>query len=176
MIRSAQNRGFTLVEILLVVSIIAVLSAFLIPGFSNYTESQSIKQGIEIVKSDLRTAQNKALTGVNSYSASADYWGIKIYSDAAENYRFFYSTQNSSCDDADITTANLSQKLPGDVAVLGESGTCVFFSRKNGDTNLVGDNGGDSRIHVGKSDTSIDDACQGVEVNSAGMISVFDEC
>lgn len=171
---SALNKGFTLVEILLVVSIIAILSAFLIPGFSNYTKSQNVRQGMEILKSDLRTAQNKALTGVNSVSNGADYWGIKIPSDDASNYQFFYSTVNSSCADADITFSSTSKTLPGGTSVLGEGGVCVFFSRKNGDANFVGQ--ADNKLHVGLSSDGVDAACKGIQVNSVGMMSTFDDC
>lgn len=171
---SARNLGFTLVEILLVVSIIAVLSAFLIPSFSNYTESQSIRQGTEILKSDLRTAQNKALTGVNSVSGNANYWGVKISSDNESSYEFFYSTSNTSCDAVNITVSSTSKNLPGNVAVRGEGGVCVFFDRRNGDANFVGQ--ADNKLHVGMSSGSIENACEGVEVNSAGMMLVFDDC
>lgn len=170
----AQNKGFTLVEILLVVSIIAVLSGFLIPGFSNYTESQSIKQGLEILKSDLRTAQNKALTGVESVTAGANYWGIRIGSDNASNYEFFYSSSNTSCNYANITVSSTSKTLPGNVAVLGEGGVCIFFSRKNGDANIVGQV--DNKLHVGSASESVGSACEGVQINSAGMMMSFDDC
>lgn len=166
------QKGFTLVEILLVVSIIAILSGFLIPGFSNYIENQNIRQGQELFKSDLRTVQNKALTGVGSTSTSINYWGLKITDAAATNYYFFSSDEASStaCDNVNISTADRSESLPGGVAVLNAANSCVFFSLENGDAVVTG-NGGSNIFGLSYPGET---ACLGVEINSVGMIRAKD--
>lgn len=68
--RARDERGFTLVEILVVIMIIAVLAAIAIPSFT----SQRGKAGDASAKSDARTAQQaeEAFFGDhNDYSASA---------------------------------------------------------------------------------------------------------
>lgn len=47
----------------MVVSIIAIIGGGIIPSFSQYLNDQNLKQAQEQLKSDLRTIQNKALTG-----------------------------------------------------------------------------------------------------------------
>lgn len=173
--KSARIQGFTLVEILLVVSIIAVLSGFLIPGFSNYIQNQNIKQAQELFKSDLRTVQNKALTGVGATSSSIDYWGLKIVDANATNYYVFSSAEatGAACDAVNVSTAQKSETLPGEVVVRGAAGSCIFFSLDNGDAIVTG-NGGSKTFGIGYPD---EDACYGVEVNDVGMIRTKDiEC
>jgi len=166
-----NNRGFTLVELLLVVSLIAVLSSFLIPGFSTYIDIQNIRQAQEQIKNDLRTVQNNALSGVGSSSPSVAYWGLKISSQNAANYGFFKSAaaNSSACSGAAIEQN--STNLPGNVVVMGSSGACVFFSLRNGDAVTTGLT--NSTIKVGYAGQA---ACSGVQINSAGMIRGVDLC
>lgn len=171
MLHPAQNKGFTLVELLLVVALIAVLSSFLIPGFSNYIDSQNIRQGQELLKSDLRTAQNKALTGVSSSVAGVSYWGLKIPSQNAAKYSFFKSSEadSSACNNAVLEET--SKPLPGGVVVIDAPGACVFFSLRNGDATVVNIAG--DTISIGYAGET---ACAGVQVNTAGMIREVDLC
>lgn len=53
--KTKRNRGFTLVEILIVVVILGILAAIVIPQFSNASEEASINR----VKSDLQTARSQ---------------------------------------------------------------------------------------------------------------------
>jgi len=177
MFLTAETRtqsGFTLVELLLVVSIIAILSGFLIPGFSNYIDSQNVLQANEVLKSDLRSAQNRALTGVDASSGTTNYWGIKISMQNAPYYYTFKSAANSAaeCNSVNLASAIKSETLPGGVVVRDGSGACVFFSMKNGDATFQ-NNGGSTTLKVGYSGQSY---CDGVDVNSVGMIRTVDLC
>lgn len=166
-----SRNGFTLVELLLVVALIAVLSSFLIPGFSTYIDVQNIRQAQELVKSDLRTVQNNALTGVGTSSSTTAYWGLKISSQNANTYGFFRAAtaDSSSCGSASIEQNGAN--LPGKVVIRDGSGGCIFFSIRNGDATIVNLPNGD--IKVGYAGSA---ACDGVEVNSAGMIRAIDLC
>jgi len=170
-----NNSGFTLIELLMVVSIIAVLSSFLIPGFSNYIDKQNVLQGQEILKSDLRTAQNKALTGVGSSIGTA-FWGVKVIGNNAADYLYFSSTAASGpvCDGIDASTAGVekTQNLNGNVVVRDSNNACVFFSIRNGDATIV-NNAGSDTLKV----AHVDEApCYGVQINSAGMIKGVKLC
>lgn len=175
MLFPAQQKGFTLVELLLVVSLIAVMSSFLIPGFSNYINTQNIRQAQESIKSDLRTVQNKALTGVSSSDPLVSYWGLKVLSQNASTYVFFKSNTNDAgaCDAVDAAVADeTSDNLPGDVVVIDANGACVFFSLRNGDATIA-NLGGSDILPVGYAGEA---PCSGVQINSAGMIRGVDTC
>ena len=82
-----KSPGFTLVELLIAVSIITILSAFLIPGFTNYIDSQNIVQAQEVFKSDLRTI-NLAIkqdTDTLQFSVATPYPGTKFYDICMKN-------------------------------------------------------------------------------------------
>lgn len=55
--------GFTLIELLVVVGLIAVLTGGVIAGFSKFTEKQKVVVEALRLKSNLRQAQAKAISG-----------------------------------------------------------------------------------------------------------------
>lgn len=83
------SKGFTLVELLLVVSIITILSAVSIPAFSGFQKSQTLNDSAKRLKSDLRYIQNKSLSSVNGKA-----WGVHL-TDNSSSYQFFYCTPDS---------------------------------------------------------------------------------
>lgn len=168
--KSSVQQGFTLIELLLVVALIAILSSFLLPGFTNYIDSQNLNQGVEQIKSDLRSAQNKAISGVDASNPDTNYWGLK-FTEGASVYEEFKSTGNSNC--ADITGTGKSESLLGGVVITGvdvTNGGCVFFSLRNGDANVIG------TVFPNRIDVTYpgDVATNGVEINSAGRIRGVD--
>jgi prepilin-type N-terminal cleavage/methylation domain-containing protein len=60
-----SNRGFTLVELLIVVAIIAIIAAIAIPQFNRYT----VKAKIAALESDLKNAYNAAQGYMMEYGA-----------------------------------------------------------------------------------------------------------
>jgi len=164
------SAGFTLIELLIVVSMITVLSGLMIPGFTNYLNNQNIRQAQERLKSDLRTIQNKALTGVG-LRTGVEYWGLKINSDNADHYYYFTSSNDDAgaCNAAPITER--SEKLPGAVVITnGTSATCVFFSFNSGDATVVNAGTGGRTIKVGYAGGN----CSGVTINPFGLIYAED--
>lgn len=61
--KNVLGKGFTLIELIVVVVIIITLTGFGIAGYNNFNQRQTLKQAAEEVKSNLRDAQNRALSG-----------------------------------------------------------------------------------------------------------------
>ena len=57
-----SSRGFSLVELLVVISIIAIVSAVGITGYISYSRAQTLKSGVDDVASLLLTARSNAVT------------------------------------------------------------------------------------------------------------------
>ena len=131
-----NSKGFTLIEVLISISIIGILTAGIVPTFSGYVKNQNLKQAQEDLKSNLRSVQNRALTG--SYSdLELDgerilYWAIK-FEDGFSTYDYFVSTAKDHCDLSNPNSRWEGRNtLPNDIKYFGNSG-CLFFSIKNGD-------------------------------------------
>ncbi|HLB51966.1 hypothetical protein A3F07_03280 [candidate division WWE3 bacterium RIFCSPHIGHO2_12_FULL_38_15] len=138
---AANNRnivnGFTLIELLIVVVIVSILTGALIPSFSGFIKNQNLRQAQEILLSDLRGVQNKAITGTAS-STGANYWGINITSNPASSYTYFSSELNTSCTPGGVyTNQGSSQPFTSPITINSSQG-CLFFSMENGDANFIG--------------------------------------
>jgi prepilin-type N-terminal cleavage/methylation domain-containing protein len=160
--------GFTLLELMIVVTIIGIISAGLIPAFSTYIKNQNLKQAQEQLKSDMRTIQNKALTGALSDQMVGGlfikYWGIKFVNNS-NTYDFFVST-NTTCPGAYAVGAYQGRGTFGSSLKIQTANTqCVFFDLSNGDivSTLIS---GTGTASVGYSSTDL----KSVFFNSSGLI------
>jgi prepilin-type N-terminal cleavage/methylation domain-containing protein len=154
------QKGFTLVELLVTVTIIVLLSGAAIPSFNNYLRGQTVKQAQDQFKNDMRTLQNKALTGalsdtkldVRGSQVQIQFWGIH-YTAGTATYDYFISTGNNdvACNNdrwqtsggmaVDLTQSGQAQgqaRLPDTIQFKGTAGDkCIFFSIKDGSINII---------------------------------------
>lgn len=162
-----DQNGFTLVELLIVVSLIAIITGTMVPNFSSYIQNQNLRQAQEQIKNDLRDLQNRALSGFQALSGAGNfkYWGVK-FTDEQKYYVFFKSTASDVSTCNGITTGEeRSENLPGNAVV--KNGTyCLFFSFENGDIITTGT----TSIVVGYPNSSTDTSCYPIEFNTSGLI------
>lgn len=173
--RTAQ-RAFTLIELLIVVSLITIITGALLPSFNNYIDTQNVKQAQEQIKDELRTLQNKALNGEEaSYlvggSTEVEYWGIQFDS-GSSTYKTFVSA-NTSCPGTvgtDRGPEKTSSLLPGNSEVVSPAQGCAFFSFANGDAMRVNLGPGNSVIVGPEGADAADNTCRRVIIHSMGLI------
>ena len=98
---NSKKKGFTIVELVIVVAVIAILAAVLIPTFSNLVKKANESSDIQAVRNmNVYLAQAEATEGVNSI---LDVYEIFDESDyVVENYQplykgryFFYDKQRN---------------------------------------------------------------------------------
>ena len=138
-IRNKADWGFTLVEVLVAVGVLAVGSLAFLPSFTRSSKQKSLAQAVENAKDAIATARNRALTetGNSGGSGSFRYSGVKFTRNSS-NYILFRSNlaDVSSCQSIQASTNTVALKsdgeksLPGEVQAKitsAESPTCMFF-------------------------------------------------
>ncbi len=79
-----RSRAFTLIELLIVISIIAILGTMIVPSFSKFQSSSLLSETAAQIEQNLRLARDKALAGFNDV-------GSGIYFDITNNKYIIYS-------------------------------------------------------------------------------------
>lgn len=135
--------AFTLIELLIVITIVAVLAAIAYPNFANFIERQKLVSSAERLSSDLRWARSEAIkrnesvtidfvdgnNGSWNYIISDEDGVIKSFtaSDIAD-YSIISMTQNFGADDTGFSP------------VIGnaiENGTVSFVSGNGSDLQVI---------------------------------------
>lgn len=102
------KKGFTLIELMVVIAIIAILVVIAIPSYNSYSNDQKLNEAVSQLQTILRQAQNNAQTGTickigsNTYTASS--WIVILNSD---QYSF-----TPACSGAPLTPTPSSQQYP----------------------------------------------------------------
>ncbi len=170
MLRTAQS-GFTLLELMVVIAIIATITGMAIPSFNNYITSQNLRQSQDQIKSDIRGIQIRALNGVKQNIVSPTFWGI-FFLNGQSRYAYFVTDVpapqlNNLCNNilanswddlekSEILTAEIEAK----------NNACFFFSFEDGDAVCRSAN----NVGVGYPDTG---ATHYVAVNRAGTVYTY---
>lgn len=124
---SKLNKGFSLIELLIAISLITVLAGFAIPSFSEFNRRQILKQAASQIVSDIRTMQNNANSGVGGRI-----WGI-TFTTGEDSYYLFKCTElgtgNSCAEDcaSPITKVCEDKFFDGNVTA-SSTGTYIFTS------------------------------------------------
>jgi prepilin-type N-terminal cleavage/methylation domain-containing protein len=93
-----KQTGFSLIELLIVITIMGVLLTLSIPAYRNFSEEQSVNNAARMVKDDIQFGLNKSASGINAH-----WYGLKVQANSAATPLFYdsYSTFEISPRDAD---------------------------------------------------------------------------
>lgn len=78
-VRTRDDRGFTIIEIVVVLLVLGIISAAVVMSSDYSTGSYELSLEVEIIKAHLRYAQARAMN-------SDSIWGVKFYKTGAETY------------------------------------------------------------------------------------------
>ena len=173
--RVFKDGGFTLVELLISITIIVIITVATVPSFAGYIKNQGLKQAQEQLKSDLRNVQNKALAGALSDTlVNGDpvaYWAVR-FSAASNSYEYFISdvATAGACPSGAIPAAQLqgNSSIPTGMEVQSAGYKCLFFSMANGKITPINFTG--SEVVVKYSGSSAGGDCRRLGFNTNGLI------
>ncbi len=110
--KQTKKSGFSIIEILVVISIIVLIAAVLIFSYRGNEKNYVLNQAAQIFASNVRRAQNMALSGVKEGCATPNGYGIYIKD--SSSYILYCCNDSGttySCSHADIETFSFSGNL-----------------------------------------------------------------
>ena len=123
--RRAINRGFSIIEILVVVAVAGMLASVCLYSFSKYRNSQTLKNAEDNVASLLDNARAETFS-----SDSSSQYGVHLQSSQA--VFFIGATYNSSASTNKVVAIDPSVTITG--ITLTGGGSDVIFNRLTGET------------------------------------------
>lgn len=122
--KKSSQSGFTLVELLVVVGIISLLSLLITTNLPNITRQNALNSDVNVVISDLKAQQLKAMDGDMEGRTAPDNYGITITT--ATTYTLFHGGTFVQTD-----PSNLAITLDNSLQFV-EVGESIIFNRLDG--------------------------------------------
>ncbi|MEB6565928.1 prepilin-type N-terminal cleavage/methylation domain-containing protein [Acinetobacter towneri] len=116
---SEKNSGFTLVELMVAIAVLAVIATLAVPSFSNVLAHQSLKKTTLELKSSLQEARSQALLTRAStiVCLNKNASGVVVDEDACGAELTGFSTMATSLKASNIKIVNLDDKVSFDSSV-----------------------------------------------------------
>lgn len=168
---TCNAKGFTILEILVVITVIAILTGLTVPTFGRFLTDQNLRQAQDQVVIDMRKIQNRALSGVGYVPDQSAYWGI-AFKNGQSVYKYFITNTganlNAACSQG-WTSGEQGEMLPDRVVVRnpGFASGCIFYDFHRGNKTSIPAN--IQSIIIGRPDgTGVD--CMQINLSNAGLI------
>jgi prepilin-type N-terminal cleavage/methylation domain-containing protein len=73
-----KERGYSLIELIIVISIVVTIAAVSLPAYKQFTIPQALKNVSQQLKSDLRIVHNNAQNGVKNLGGNRVSWVLRV--------------------------------------------------------------------------------------------------
>ncbi len=120
MIQHAGKRGFTLVEMVIVIALLAIIAAIAAPHFQTYMAQRRLNGAARLVMTDLMDARMKAVSENNQF---------KVFFLDTHQYKVLDDENNNGTEDTGETsvTKDIQSNYPG--VTLSASAHPIFYPR-----------------------------------------------
>lgn len=107
------NRGFSLIEMLIAISIVSLVGVFSIPQLKQFNKDQSFENIASDFKNSLRLAQSKAISSIKCTNKPSSKWIVKVQ---PSSYQIIpYCENGDNTQSPDVLSAQTTVTLPGGV-------------------------------------------------------------
>jgi prepilin-type N-terminal cleavage/methylation domain-containing protein len=124
-----QSKGFSLIELMLVISVLVILSSIGVGSYINYAKSVEINSVTQALVFDLKQAQSKAMTGEGGLK-----WGIHAVNGVKDYYEIFSTPTDYSSASKVIISTNYLQSNVNFTDPVSDSTKDIIFNKISGST------------------------------------------
>lgn len=124
------KRGYTLVELMVVLTILAIIGLVAFANLKTFSKTQTVDQAISEVQSFLRLAQSNATAGVICGTQGGAYWAVKFESNTQLKLRCGPTGVETEQKTLDLVGVQVSYSCPLDSQLI------VTYAPLSGAVNL----------------------------------------
>ncbi|MEA2065411.1 MAG: prepilin-type N-terminal cleavage/methylation domain-containing protein [Patescibacteria group bacterium] len=110
-----NNKGFSVVELLTAISILAIITSFSVINFNTWKKNENLRQSGRELANNIRNAQTKSLSGEMFNGISPSGYGIYFSNASSSSYVLFADLDNDfiydSADGEFVDTYNLTDNV-----------------------------------------------------------------
>ncbi|MBU2579509.1 prepilin-type N-terminal cleavage/methylation domain-containing protein [Patescibacteria group bacterium] len=168
-----RERGFSMTELLVVMFIISLISAITLANYRQGQRKYILAQSVQKLVSDIRKAQNMALSG---FDIAGAYYGYGVYLEEGDSYYIIYGDVNDnstyqSSDDIIEEVSLFPQGVEVDSVSTPAGKMSIFFEPPQPTTYINGNNtpGLSGTISLKVTNSSLSKT---IRVTTAGLIQV----